>query len=217
MTTSVWFDPVYRARGEFQRIALPKVVAEAAYFLANGVRDVLDLGCGTGRHSLLLGGFGFRVEALDASSEALKILSKKADEAGLTNIRTVQGQMQALPYAESVFDAVVCTWAMGHGLLSDSEQAVAEIYRVLRPGGIVITDFMSTEDSSYGHGEELELNTFVGSVKGEEHIPHHYFQYGELERIFTRFTSVSIRPVEYCCGSSSDRHVIRAYDVRAQK
>ena len=145
------------------------------------------------------------------------IRDRKIDSLGLSNIRPVQGVMGALSYPSDSFDAVICTWAMGHGFIADAERAIAEIYRVVRAGGTVITDFMSTLDSTFGIGVQLEPNTFLGSMKGEEHIPHHYFTQSELRTLFANFTHIDIAPVRYEYGPDHARHSIEAFDVMANK
>src|SRR5690349_22630223 len=61
----------------------PAVVALLPELHARGVRRVLDLGCGVGRHALLLAEQGFAVEALDGSPTGLAVLRESAAARGL--------------------------------------------------------------------------------------------------------------------------------------
>jgi SAM-dependent methyltransferase len=51
-------------------------------------------------------------------------------------IQRVRGRLEALPYADHAFDAVVCCWVLQH--LEDPTRALAEFARVLRPGGTLL-------------------------------------------------------------------------------
>ena len=94
---------------------------------------ILDAGCGKGRYSALLRQHfsKARITALDISAEMLRHVP--------AGIETVQDGMLKMPFAEGSFDAVICVEALEHAVLTDV--ALAELVRVLRPGGrLVIID-----------------------------------------------------------------------------
>ncbi|MGO8914461.1 MAG: ArsR/SmtB family transcription factor [Stellaceae bacterium] len=111
---------------------------------AEGLRDLLDIGTGTGR---MLEIFGPRVEravGVDLSREMLAVARVNLERAALRNCSIRQADMYQLPLAGASFDAVVI-----HQVLHYAEhpaQVVAEAARVLRPGGrLVIADFAPHE------------------------------------------------------------------------
>ena len=70
---------------------------------ARGARRVLDLGCGVGRHALLLAEHGFDVEAINGSPAGLAVVREAAAARGLpVNLR--QGLADALPFPDAGFD-----------------------------------------------------------------------------------------------------------------
>jgi ubiquinone/menaquinone biosynthesis C-methylase UbiE len=106
--------------------------------------DVLDVGCGTGeitmRAKTRTGPTG-SVAGIDPSPEMIAVASQKAAQAGL-DIDYRVAAVEALPFAESTFDVVVSSLMMHHLPADLKPRALAEIRRVLKPGGrLVIVDF----------------------------------------------------------------------------
>jgi SAM-dependent methyltransferase len=97
---------------------------------------VLDAGCGEGRHCfgcLSRGAqpIGFDLD-FDSMSDASKRLRREAAAANSTG-EMVQGDIFRLPFEDATFDRVICSEVMEH--VHDYEAAIAELTRVLRPGG----------------------------------------------------------------------------------
>lgn len=118
--------------------------------------------------------------------------------------------MKKIPYPTNYFDGVICIFTLGHGLLKDNKKTIDEIYRVLKPKGMFITEFMSVKDKTYGKGKEVEKNTFLGSMKEDKHMLHHYFIRDEIKILLSKFTNIKISPKEYW-GE------VKAFDVEAMK
>jgi len=106
----------------------------------DGVRDLLDIGTGTGR---MLEIFGPRVEravGVDLSREMLAVARVNLERADLRNCSIRHADMYQLPLAGASFDAVVVHQVLHYA--ERPEQVIAEAARVLRPGGVlVIVDF----------------------------------------------------------------------------
>jgi len=97
-------------------------------------RDVLEIGCGTGVHARLLAEAGARLSAIDLTPTAVELTRQRLQLAGIAaDVR--EADAESLPYPDGSFDYV---WSWGVVHHSESTQAVlAEIARVLRPGGRV--------------------------------------------------------------------------------
>jgi SAM-dependent methyltransferase len=108
--------------------------------LAPGDR-VLDLGCGFGRHAFEAARRGAHVVALDAGTDEVNgvvatfVAMAEAGELSAREVATavVQGDALALPFPDATFDRVICSEVLEH--LPSDEAAMAELARVLRPGG----------------------------------------------------------------------------------
>ncbi len=91
----------------------------------------LDACCGTGRHAAHLAGLGWDVLGVDATHEMLEVARAKAPE-----VRFEQGDVLDLPLADGAVDLAVCSLALTH--VPDLGAAIAELARVVRPGGAVV-------------------------------------------------------------------------------
>jgi len=111
----------------------------AAFFLPHltpGMR-LLDAGCGPGSITLGLADAVApgEVVGLDASAEALERARRLAAERGCTNLRFEQGDLCALALDDAAFDAVFSHAVLQH--LAEPLQALRELHRVLKPGGVI--------------------------------------------------------------------------------
>lgn len=105
----------------------------AGLALARGER-VLDAGCGTGlllEQEALAVGSGGRAEGLDYSDDMLARARVRC--ADLPQVGLNQGSVETLPFDEASFDALSCTQCLLY--VDDLDRALAEFYRVLKPGG----------------------------------------------------------------------------------
>ena len=108
---------------------------------------VLDLGCGPGRSATLLAAeTGAEVTAVDTHQPFLDELRRSADARGLgASVRTVNGSMGELPYADGSFDLV---WAESSAYIIGFDTALSSWKRLLAPGGaLVLTECVWTTDA----------------------------------------------------------------------
>jgi ubiquinone/menaquinone biosynthesis C-methylase UbiE len=94
----------------------------------------LDLGCGTGAVTLHLASRGATVRAVDHSPEMIEVAKRKAEQAGLAERITFHvTEIGDLPFDSASFDAVTCQRVLHH--VQDPAEVLAEVDRVLKPGG----------------------------------------------------------------------------------
>ncbi|KDN52213.1 S-adenosyl-L-methionine-dependent methyltransferase [Tilletiaria anomala UBC 951] len=105
--------------------------------LGKGPLKLLDVGCGGGIATIEMAAAGFNVTGLDASAISVKAAEKMAKERSLS-IQYVHGSAYSLPYHDDSFDAVLSSDVLEH--LHDVRQALKEVTRVLRPGGVFVFD-----------------------------------------------------------------------------
>jgi len=169
----------------------PEVVALLPELKARGARTALDLGCGVGRHALLLAAEGFAVEALDGSAAGIEVLRQTAASRGLA-LNPSQGTADALPYQDRAFDFVLAWNVIYHGTLGDAGNRIAEIWRVLKPGGLYQGTMLPTRNINYGVGRETAPATFIVDGAEERSHPHFYCDAATLVALFTGFELLAL-------------------------
>src|SRR4051794_5346218 len=100
---------------------------------------VLEIGAGSGYYTLEIAAAvrpGGSVDILDAHPDRLAAAMQTAAERGVANIAPTLGDARYLPFEDSTFDAAYLVAALGDA--ADGAAALAELHRVLRPGGRVV-------------------------------------------------------------------------------
>ena len=100
---------------------------------------LLEVGPGTGYYSLHVAdwiGPDGQLDIFDLQQEMLDHTMRRAAEAGLTNLVPTQGDARNLPYPNATFDGAYLTAVLGE--IPDRDTALAELARVLKPGGRLV-------------------------------------------------------------------------------
>jgi len=139
----------------------PLAVAE----LREGER-VLDLGSGGGIDVLLsarrVGPTGFAY-GLDMTDEMLTLARANAAKAGAGNVEFVKGQIEDIPLPDASIDVVISNCVIN--LSTDKTAVIAEMFRVLTPGGrLGISDVVAEDDLS--PADRAERGSYVGCIAG---------------------------------------------------
>lgn len=107
---------------------------------------VLDVGCGSGNLTLTAkrsAGQSGTVNGIDASPEMIDVARRNAKQTGIEAMFDV-ALIEKLPFGDSTFDVVISRLVMHHLPGDLKQQAMAEIFRVLKPGGtIFLADFQT--------------------------------------------------------------------------
>lgn len=103
----------------------------------------LDLGAGTGLLTIPLAKQVREVIAIDISSAMLARLQEHADESGVSNLSCVEADLRVLPLDDDSVTLAVSNYTFHHLADADKELALAEVRRILAPGGrLVVCDMM---------------------------------------------------------------------------
>lgn len=121
----------YGSSFTYSRMRLEHAFARYLPQSGDGLR-ALDVGCGTGHHLRALAARGFEVAGVDGSQEMLDAARLATPAAELH-----QADVAALPFADASFDLILCIEVLRY--LADPQPCIAEMARVLRPGGVCLT------------------------------------------------------------------------------
>ncbi len=172
----------------------PDVMAVAARWQGAASKTALDLGCGVGRHALYLASQGFTVFGLDGSQRGIDVTREEAQRLGLSLDLRV-GPMTHLPYPDAHFDYVLAWNVIYHGDGDIVRQCIADIRRVLRPGGMYHSTMLSKRHQRFGQGREIAPNTFVADdtddTSDKDH-PHFYCNAAEIVTLLPGFDLISL-------------------------
>lgn len=178
------WDEAYRTK-EYQAhwgIPFPsqELVAFVAAYPFPSDTVALDIGCGAGQESIFLAQQGFKVTGIDMSSEALKIATEKASQAGV-KVNWQKGNALELPVADQSVDLINDRGCF-HVIDSENRsQYASEVARVLKPDGKMLLRGCRDEEN----------NRFVAITPN---VIQEYFS--------KHFSFGSVLPIQLMTGSS---------------
>lgn len=112
--------------------------------LVAGSQHVLDLGCGAGHASIAAAPHCGTVTAYDLSSDMLSQVTALCQDRHISNISTRQGDVEALPFDDDSFDAIITRYSAHHW--PNILVALREARRILKAGGkFIVIDIVAPE------------------------------------------------------------------------
>jgi ubiquinone/menaquinone biosynthesis C-methylase UbiE len=175
-------DP-YGSCFTYSRMRLGQALEEVVPRSVSGLRAI-DVGCGTGHHISDLISRGFDVAGIDGSPDMLAEAAKSNADADLR-----QADVAALPFPDGSFDLALCVEVLRY--LADPGPCIAEMARVLRPGGVCLaTAAPLFSMNGYPVINRIALTRQIGDlVQLKQHFT-------TPSRIRGRFVSAGFSPVE---------------------
>lgn len=170
-------------------------------FKKHGVKRILDLGCGSGRHVIYFAKNGFSVYGIDIAEEGIKITKEWLKKEKLQANLKVGSIYKKLPYKDNFFDAVISTNTIHHEKIKNIRKAIREIERVLKPKGLVFITVRRrkrrrfypkfTIIEKYGkqksRSKVIGLRIYVPIEGGEKGLIHYLFNKELIRKEFKNF------------------------------
>ncbi|MBU1197323.1 class I SAM-dependent methyltransferase [Candidatus Micrarchaeota archaeon] len=182
------WDPLFKQHGRYFHNPHANMNAFVALLKKEKAQRVLDLGCGSGRHTVFLASKGFHVTALDNSDEGIQLtrqwLKKRGERA-----RLVKGNAFArLPFPSHYFDAVVSVQVLHHGKIIEIRRAIQEVHRVLRKKGWAFITLTKIRHRFKGSKvKELAPRTYWSLNGYEKGAIHYLFTKEKIREEFNDF------------------------------
>jgi 2-polyprenyl-6-hydroxyphenyl methylase/3-demethylubiquinone-9 3-methyltransferase len=183
----LWWDPAGPA-AVLHAINRPRVDFYLQQLGDVGGRRILDAGCGGGLVARELAVAGAEVVGVDRSLGSLEV-ARRAVDRSIGSFRPVRGRLERLPFADGSFDAVVAADVLEH--LPDLPAAVAELARVLAPGGGFVFDTVNRTSWSW-FTAVFGLEQVLRMVPRGTHDWRLFIRPEELERLLR---GASLQPV----------------------
>jgi arsenite methyltransferase len=157
-------------------------------------QQILDVGCGHGeavRYLAAQVGVQGRVVGVDSQAHLIADVRTACQEAGLTQAEAMVADATALPFAEGSFDAALCVNVLE--AVADRERALAEIRRVLRPGGRAVIAHDDHDSAAYVCRDRA-LGSRAVHAYAEGTFKHYEVSDGQMgRRLWALFRSAGFR------------------------
>lgn len=184
-----WWNKKHHKYATEDWINKPSIFAKWAiqYFPKNG--SLLELGAGHGQDSRYFAFEGYNVTSTDFSESAINYNLKKTEDVLSKNVNIQNVDIsKPLPYPSESYDVVYCHLSIHYFNEKTTTKVFAEIYRVLKPEGVLAVLVNSIKDPEYGTGIKLDTDFYElspGDIK-------HFFSTESLKEMAKKFGIIAL-------------------------
>lgn len=184
------WEIIYKKNGRVFPEPFPRFHEVVDLFVEHGCSEILDLGCGSGRHTVHLAKENFKTFGLDISLTGLGLAQEWLREQGLECRIVLSDFRHPLPFHEGSFSGMFSTQVIHHARIAAIRLAIREIWRVLSSGGVAFVSVAARKDDE--EFIEIEPGTIVPLTGSEAGLPHHIFSEEELRMEFRDFKVMDV-------------------------
>lgn len=218
LTANSWdpaWEKLFRSRewGRYPNEHLVRFIARNFYSATDRKQiRLLDLGCGQGPNTWFMSREGFSVSGIDGSEAAVAAARSRLQRESLEADLRV-GDYLNLPWKDASFDAVVDIASLYANRAENFRQALREVRRVLKPGGLVFSISFSKNTWGYGQGVQLEPDGYTdipeGPMAGRGFSL--YLDEERLRELFSEFENLTVDKASWT--SDGMQHVVEEWLV----
>ena len=174
----------------------PSVAAKKSIklFKEKNIKNIVELGAGLGRDTIFFAENSIKVEALDYSLNAIKIIKQKIEKNNLFNFVTTKifDIRKKLPFSDNSIDGFFSHMLYCMALsVKDIENLNNEIFRVLKPNGINIYTVRHNGDGDYKNGIHIGEDLYEN-----DGFIVHFFSEKKIKNLSKRFNIIEIEKFE---------------------
>ncbi len=183
------WDKIFKQYGKFftkPQEDIPKIVK---LFKKKGVKRVLDLGCGSGRHTVYLAKQGFEVYGFDIAPKGIKLAKDWLKKNNLKANLKIGSIYKKLPYKNNFFDAVISVQTIHHAKIKTIRKVIKEIERALKPKGFIFITVAASIPRKVKRWKHkiIEPRTIIPVEGREKGLIHYFFNKELLRKEFRNF------------------------------
>ena len=182
--TKTW-DEAYKKIGKVREEIQENIPEIVKLFKKHNIKKVLDLGCGSGRHSVFLAKNGFDVYGVDISKSGIRIAKKWLKKENLKAKLKFGNIYKKLPYKNNFFDAIVSTQTLHHAKIEDIRNLIGEMERTPKPSGLIFVTVLKPFPR-----KQITLiapRTYINMGRYDKGMPHYKFNKNILRKEFKNF------------------------------
>ena len=192
------WDKIFKTQGKvFDKVQedIPKI---ANLFKKKGVKKILDLGCGSGRHLVYLVKRGFDVYGFDISEYGIKMTKDWLKKEKVKAELKIGNIYKKFPYKDNFFDALISIQVLHHNRIGNIRKLIKEIERILKPGGFIFVTVSRKKSKKDIPKERLwkikfiAPRTYIPLSHDEKGLIHYWFNKKLLRKEFKNFKIYNI-------------------------
>lgn len=158
-------------------------------------KKLLDLGCGTGRHTKLATELDYETYAIDLSETATEKTKQLIKSHGwIAEIKT--GKTENLPYPDNYFDIIISYGVLDHMKKQTIKKSIKEIKRTLKQNGQANLKLETNNSPEKKHGKTIAKNTRILRCDCEKGIIQYYYTKKDIKELFKEFKIINLEKEE---------------------
>lgn len=200
------WNKIFKKKGKYF-IKVQKDIPKFVTLLKKAkAKKILDLGSGSGRHTVYLTKKGFEVFGIDIAQEGINITKDWLKKENLKADLKIGNIYKKLPYPNNSFDAIISTGVICHNNIFGIRKTIKEMERILKPQGFIFINVRrnrkytqklnSTKILPFGKENTLckitSPRTCVPLEGGEKGLIHYNFTKQSLKKEFNNFDNQTI-------------------------
>lgn len=183
------WDKIFKQYGKYFTKTQEDIPRIAELFKKKDVKKVLDLGCGSGRHTVYLVKNGFEVYGIDIVPEGIKMTEDWLRRKNLKANLKIGSVYRKLPYEDNFFDAIVSIRTINHARIKNIRKVIKEMERILKLNGLIFITTVKSTSKKEGQWKHkiIEPRTIIPLEGKEKGLIHYYFNKGLIRKEFKNF------------------------------
>jgi cyclopropane fatty-acyl-phospholipid synthase-like methyltransferase len=187
------WEEVFKNKGKFFHKPHKDMKKLVKLFKDNKVKTVLDLGCGSGRHTIFLAKNGFEVYGTDNSESGLKYVKTDLKKLGLKAKLKNADCFKKFPYKDNFFDAIISVQVIHHAKIEQIKYCISEIERTLKPNGLIFIIVTRSKKNKYrSKVKMIAPRTFIPLEGHEIGVPHYLYNKELFRKSFNNFKVIEL-------------------------